>query len=434
MKILPRSCVGVGVFFIKKQESEIVMKEGKWICYPGDFEIALAEKVQAKRVQRDFPIRPFWRVDSPWHNVRFFAEIHLDEPTTFHFSWEGDITVFFRRPELSVDDVYSYDFTGEMDVPAGDHWFEVWVYNPTGLPCLKIDSDSFITDENMLVSFNQIDLVPAAVCKCGNLTPNTYCLPTREIKPVRTFEWNGDTIYDFGKLILAYAKVTGEGDYRLYFGETLSEATNDVSKVKLLAELPYFGNKTKEQAFECFCEQRSAFTLKAGETGGNDVTKAFRYLRVNGAKHTLQVEEEYDPTPTVATYHCPIERNNKIFEVAKYTFSMCAREFYLDGAKRDRWLWGGDAYEAEKAEYYYQYDVERIKRSIIALFGKKPIVRYINHIMDYTLYTIISVWEYYEHTGDKDFVRYIEPMVTESIEYCLKRLSKDAWQQAQKYH
>jgi glycogen debranching enzyme len=106
---------------------------------------------------------------------------------------------------------------------------------------------------------------------------------------------------------------------------------------------------------------------------------------------------------------------------------MCAREFYLDGAKRDRWLWGGDAYEAEKAEYYYQYDTERIKRSIVALFGKTPVVRYINHIMDYTMYTIISVWEYYEHTGDKEFLEYIEPIMTEHLEFSMKRLSEDGF-------
>lgn len=400
------------------------MKQGKWICYPGDYEILLSEKIQAKRYQRDFPIRPFWRVDSPWHNVRFFKNVVLEKPTKMKFSWEGSISVFFRRPVLELDDVYSYEFTGEMEVPAGEHYMEIWVYNPNGLPCLKIDSDSFVTDETFDVSFNQIDTVAAGVCDCGDMTPNTFALPTRPIQPVRSFEVNGEKVYDFGKLIFGFSHLTGEGNYRLYYGETLAEATNDVSKLKLLADTPYFG-KTKEQAADDFCEQIEIFSLEKGKKYDSPISKAFRYLRVRGNQDfTLSVTEEYDPAPIPVRFSSKEERLNKIFDTSVYTFSMCAREFYLDGAKRDRWLWGGDAYEAEKAEYYYQYDTDRIKRSIIALFGKPPICRYVNHIMDYTLYTIISVWEYYEHTGDKAFLQYIEPTMTDHLEFCKNRLSE----------
>ncbi len=409
------------------------MKEGKWICYPGDYEVMLAEKVNGRRFQRDFPIRPFWRVDSPWHNVRFFKTVKLDKPTKMKFSWEGSISVFFRRPTLHVDDVYSYEFTGEMEVPAGEHYMEIWVYNPNGLPCLKIDSDGFITDETFEVSFNQIDTVPAAVCNCGDLTPNTFAFPTRPISPLRTFEVDGEKVYDFGRLIFGFSHLTGNGNYRIYYGETLAEATNDVSKLKLLADTPYFG-KTKEQAADDFCEQIEIFNVKKGETYVSPISKAFRYLRVRGDQNfTLSVEEEYDPAPIPVRFSSEDERLNKIFDTSVYTFSMCAREFYLDGAKRDRWLWGGDAYEAEKAEYYYQYDTERIKRTIVALFGKPPVCRYINHIMDYTLYTIASVWEYYENTGDRAFLEYIEPTMTDHLEFCKKRLSEDGFIVSQKY-
>ncbi|MBR3863513.1 MAG: hypothetical protein IKJ19_00130 [Clostridia bacterium] len=400
--------------------------EGKWICYPGDYEIMLAEKVHARRYQRDFPIAPFWRVDSPWHHVRFFKVFKIDKPTRLHFSWEGRISVFFRRPVLHLDDVYSYEFNGIIDLPAGEHYMDIWVYNPNGLPCLKIDSDSIVTDGSFEVAYNQIDLVPAYEVNCGNLTPNTFALPTREIKWVKEFELNGDKIYDFGKLIFAYASVKGSGKYRLYFGETLNEATNNTSQVKLLAEKAYFG-LNEEQTRETFCEQIEFFDINDHLYHKSKTTKAFRYLRVVGGAHELKIEEEYDDKPIVVEYKCENKRLQKIFETALYTFSLCTREFYLDGIKRDRWLWGGDAYEAEKAEYYYQHDTDRIKQNIIALFGKSPVVRYINHILDYTLYTLISVWEYYEHTGDKKFLSFIEPIFSEHLNFCLGRVSKDGF-------
>ena len=144
------------------------MKTGKWICYPGDYEIVLSERVQTRRYQRDFSIVPFWKMDAPWRNVRFHKKFHLDSPTRLYFYAEGRISVFFLRPVLELDDVYSYNFKGYLDVPAGDHDMEIWVYNPSGLPCLKIESDSFISDETFEVGFDQADFVQAAVCDCGN--------------------------------------------------------------------------------------------------------------------------------------------------------------------------------------------------------------------------------------------------------------------------
>ena len=401
-------------------------RQGKWICYPGDYEIMLAEKVQTRRFQRDYPIAPFWRMDSPWHNVRFLKEFTLEKPARLRFFWEGRISVFFRRPEPGLDDVYSYEFTGEMTVPAGSHCMEVRVYHPSGLPCLKIDGDGLITDETFEVGFNQIDMVAAAACDCGELTPNTYRLPLRPVEPVRSEERPGETIYDFGRLLMGFVRVRGEGKYRLYFGETKAEVENDASKVKLSATRNYFGC-TEEQTRETFCEQTEFFDLGAGGERRTEESKAFRWLRVVGAPGALSAEEEYTEEPTVLRFETENERLQKIYDVARYTFSLCAREFYLDGLKRDRWLWGGDAYEAEKAEYYYRHDTDKIKRSIVALLGKSPVCRYVNHIMDFTMYTILSVWEYYEHTGDRKFLQTIEPILSEHLTFAMKRLSTDGF-------
>lgn len=402
------------------------MRQGKWICYPGDYAINLAEKVQAKRYQRNFHIAPFWRVDSAWHHVRFFKEFKLEREETVRITAEGQMSIFFKRPYLKVDDWYSYDFNGEITIPAGEHYLEIWVYNPNGLPCLKIDGETLITDQSFLVGNNQIDMFDAEICPCGELTPNTYALPTRKIDYINKFENNGDVVYDFGKLIFAYVNLKGTGDYKLYFGETLSEALNDTSKIKLLAEKPYFGSY-RDNASDYFCEQIENFSLGNGGEHKSEITKAFRYLRVHGAPHEIITLEEYDPLGSITEFNSADALLNRIFEVSQYTFQMCAREFYLDGAKRDRWVWGGDIYEAQKAEYYYQYNAERIKHSIIAAFGKPPVIRYVNHIMDYTFYAINMVKEYYQHTGDKKFLKEILPIMTEHIELCLKRLDENGF-------
>ena len=57
--------------------------KGKWLGYPGDYEIYLAEKVQTRRFVRDFPIGPVWRMDSPWHQLRFVKNITLTKDGEF---------------------------------------------------------------------------------------------------------------------------------------------------------------------------------------------------------------------------------------------------------------------------------------------------------------------------------------------------------------
>lgn len=377
------------------------MKKGKWICFPGDYEIMLAEKVMARRYLRDFPIGPFWRVDSPWHNIKFYAEFTLSAEDTLYFSWEGRISVYFY--EL---DKYLYGFDGTVTLPAGRYKMEIWLYNPEGLPCLKIDGNEFCSDENVQVSYNQFQLRNSFVCDCGEMTPNTFCLPKREIVALSQTPCEGGTVYDYGKIRMCFASFSGcrELPFRCYFGETLSEVMSDD-----------------------YCEQISFFTPAEGKYD-IPVSKAFRYLRVvTDSPYSMSVQEEYNPSAQSVAFRSENERFMQIIEVAKHTFSVCDREFFLDGAKRDRWLWGGDAYQAFKLEYFVSCDYAKIRRNIIALCGKSPVVTYINHIMDYTLYTIMSVWEYYTFSGDVEFVKFIYPILEEHMRFVLGRTNEDGF-------
>ena len=377
------------------------MKKGKWICFPGDFEIMLAEKVMARRYQRDFPIGPFWRVDSPWHNVKFYTEFTLTKEDTLYFSYEGRISVYF----LDIDK-YLYGFDGKVTLPAGQYKMEIWLYNPNGLPCLKIDGNEFCSDENFQVSYNHFQLRPCFVCDCADMTPNTFCFPKREIAARSVMACEGGKIYDFEKIRFCFLNFQNcdKKPFRCYFGETLCETMSDEH-----------------------CEQIEFFTPNSGKYS-TSVSKAFRYVRiVTDSDYTLKVEEEYNPSAPTLDFQSEDKRIMQIIDVAKHTFSVCDREFFLDGAKRDRWLWGGDAYQAFKLEYFVSGDFAKIRRNIIALCGKSPVKTYINHIMDYTLYTIMSVWEYYTFSADEKFLAYIYPMLKEHMDFVLGRVNDDGF-------
>ena len=111
---------------------------GKWICYKGDWEIYLAEKVQTRRFQRDFPIAPFWRVDSPYHNVRFTHTFTLKADDTLKIESEGRISVAIAKPDPYT---FVYGFDGTLKLQAGEYELEIWVYNECGLPAHKVSGN-----------------------------------------------------------------------------------------------------------------------------------------------------------------------------------------------------------------------------------------------------------------------------------------------------
>ena len=377
--------------------------QGKWICYSGDYELYLAEKVQARRFQRDFPIAPFWRVDSAYHNVRFTREFTLKKPAVLRFSYEGRISVALYKP---MPYKFIYGFNGTLSLPAGEYGIEIWVYNHSDLPALKIDSEELITDENWLAGFNQFMMKNCGICDCGDTAPSKYALPVRGVNYVSKTEVEGGLLYDFGKMIMGYPVFKNAGDAPIYcyFGETRSEAMSDNDCEQIDFFMPDHGKHTTVPA------------------------KGFQFLRVSASGgYQMQMLEEYDPRPVAFSYDCADRQFKKIVDISAYTFRLCSREFYLDGIKRDRWIWSGDAYLGAKIDYNFSFDAAKIRRTIVALLGKSPVVTYINHIMDYTLYVFLTVREYYEHTGDKQFVRSIYEILGEHLRFVLSRRNADGF-------
>ena len=93
----------------------------------------------------------------------------------------------------------------------------------------------------------------------------------------------------------------------------------------------------------------------------------------------------------------------------------------MDGIKRDRWTWSGDAIQSYLMNYYLRFDTECVKRTIRQLRGKDPVTTHVNTIMDYTFYWFKSILDYYQYTGDTTFIREIYPRMVTLMDYCIVR-------------
>ena len=123
----------------------------------------------------------------------------------------------------------------------------------------------------------------------------------------------------------------------------------------------------------------------------------------------INAKYEYLPLEDKAHFSCDNGIVSEIWDLCAYTFHLNSREFFLDGIKRDRWVWSGDAYQSFMISQYLYNDPSVTKRTITALFGKPPYKTHINTINDYSAYLIISVLDYYKVTGDMEYIYFIFP-------------------------
>ncbi|MBQ2903724.1 MAG: hypothetical protein IJE48_04935 [Clostridia bacterium] len=110
---------------------------------------------------------------------------------------------------------------------------------------------------------------------------------------------------------------------------------------------------------------------------------------------------------------------NKIDTVSTNTLKECMQTFFEDGPKRDRRLWTGDLRLEALTNYYTFKNLEIIKRCLYLFaageydkLGFLPSYVYETpyffsgsaHIADYALLFVVTVCDYYKHTGDTDVV------------------------------
>lgn len=194
----------------------------------------------------------------------------------------------------------------------------------------------------------------------------------------------------------------------------------------------YYGESAEEALDKEHCE-----TLDILSEEGKLDSKAFRYVYIekepDSSFEEVLMDYEYAPfdTERSGSFRCSDEELNHIWDVAAYTMDLTTREFFMDGIKRDRWTWSGDAIQSYLMNYYLRFDTECVKRTIRQLRGKDPVTAHVNTIMDYTFYWFKSIYDYYLYTADIAFVREMWPRMVTLMDYVEGRLNEDGMAEGQ---
>jgi len=401
--------------------AQLLAQKASWIWYPGDFDIYMSNVMQNRRTERGsfFPV--FWKMDSHYVLVDFHKEFNLAQAEEVKLFVEGTYNV-------KIDGQAIAGFPKSIQIPAGKHKLSLKVYNQAHVPAIFVQGKTVVSDETWLTTFEDKEWIDASgktSDKSGttfvsvgswNLTdptklPSQFKLPVVAQLAVKTEKVNNCAVSDFGKETFGFIKVhglKGKGRLSIYYGESKEEALS-TDKCETLDYLDINSSQKKDSIMQ--------------------LSKAFRYVNYQSegsvSADSVSMLYEYAPVTERGSFKSSDKELNKIYDVAKYTFHLNTREFFIDGIKRDRWVWSGDAYQSYLMNYYSFFDAPTVKRTLLAQRGKDPVTAHINTIMDYSFYWFLGIYDYYKFTGDQKFVQDIYPRMQSLMAYIDGRKNKN---------
>lgn len=388
-----------------------------WIWYPGDYEIWLGNEMQNRRTERGGFFPPFWKMDSHYVAVEFSTKLDLPAAEDVEIFVEGKYNI-----KLDGKILPAYQ---KMTIPAGKHNLNIKVHNQANVPAVYVKGKTFGSDTTWKVTFEDKEWIDesgkASDTSSGTLyldagawnfdspdtPPSKFRLATTPMDAVTTEQKGNGLLIDFGKETFGFVKfhnLKGKGKLVVYYGESSEEALD-----------------------KDFCETLDDFEINhsAPQDFTANESKAFRYVYIetegNVSFESVSMLYEYLPLDYRGSFKCNDELINEIWNISAYTMHLTSREFFIDGIKRDRWIWSGDAYQSYLMNYYLFFDSPSVVRTMLNLCGKDPVTSHVNTIMDYTFYWFIGIYDYLRYTGDTHFIKQFYPRMQTLMEFCLER-------------
>ena len=381
----------------------------KWIAYPGEFGIWTHKELMSRRTERNEPIpTSLTRIDAPYGIVRFNKRVKLTQPERASLYADGK---FYISGINGGGVMYDYN-PQDFELPAGDYTIDILVENYSTLPAIYFKSKSYETDSSWFVTSLNDDWKKAEALSFTDpmAPPSSFKLAVTPIEGTIIEKRMSSTLYDFGKETFAYPFLQGiQGNGKIYI---------------------YYGESKKEAMAGKLAETWDVLNVNSHYTYNDTLpTKAFRFVQIvtQGEVyfHDFSALYEYLPVESRGSFECSDDLLNKIYEFSYYTLHLCTREVHIDGIKRDRWTWSGDAYQSYLMNFYTFFDEDVNKRTFWGLRGHEPQTRHLNSILDYSLYWMIGIYDHYLYTGDLEFVKQIYSRMKSTMDFCIGRLNPD---------
>lgn len=136
---------------------------------------------------------------------------------------------------------------------------------------------------------------------------------------------------------------------------------------------------------------------------------AFRYACVDlppGAEVAAATARlRYFPVEYRGDFACSDLRLTRAWFTGAYTLHLNMQTDIWDGVKRDRLRWMGDLHLEALTDYAVFWELPLLRRTITRLRKDGPPHQHVNGIPSYSLWWVMGLRDWWQHTGDLDFLR-----------------------------
>ena len=391
-----------------------------WMWYPGDLELYHALRQNFSRVERGKGWPAYWKSSSFRQRVAFWRTYQLETETRFRVLAHG--TGFVRlteeRQDLHIGEISrihekresKYAFGEEITCGPGTVTAVIHVGRIEALPSAYVEGEVIRSGPGWTAD-DYSESQPAAGSRFftdPRQDPAEWPYEEREIPPVSAEPVEGGTLYSWDKELTARLKIEAPAErlagMTVYPGESADEALDPVN---------------------CYLR------WEPDPDTGLCPRCAVRYAFIPGPPVRVTALSQFVDLPVRASFSCDDPLLNRIWQVSEHTFRLCSGIFFIDGIKRDQWIWSGDAYQSIFVNRYLLADSGIETRTLTALRGNDPVYTHINTIMDYSLFWILSVMEHDRSAGDPQYLSFIYPKMRSLMDFCGQRTDEQGFLTAQ---
>jgi hypothetical protein len=233
----------------------------------------------------------------------------------------------------------------------------------------------------------------------------------------------------------------GPGHYLVDFGTELtgqftmkaSGRSGQTIEIRCGEELEQDGFRVRHE-LRCNCTYREVWTL-SGDTGESPDFydyKAFRYVEVEGPDEAIDPESfgavvrHYPLNWSLCQLRTNDEVLNRIWDICKRGVQLGSQEQFVDCPSREKGQYLGDNTVIGHSHLYVSGDARLFRKAIedFALSAKVcPGLlavapgNLMQEIADFSMQWPMQLWQYYQFTGDADFLRRMAPVAEGILGY-----------------
>lgn len=369
------------------------MAEQFWLWYPGDFELYHRMQQDFSRVERGYGWPAFWKSDGFRNRVVFRRRYVLEAETAF--------CVTSKAVGYVLAGEKKYPLGQKIVCPKGELTVSIHAARIDAFPSIYVEGDVIRSDRGWLAEDYAAPPVPAGYSSCftrRSQDPSQWDYKEEIYLPVKTERIGNGTLYEFETELTAALQIEAprkrRKELRVYCGESRDEALDTE---------------------HCY------YSWTPDPESGRTPRCAVRFAFIPGENVELAAVHQYVDIPVRAAFQTGDPLLDRIWSVAAHTFRLCTGIFFIDGVKRDKWIWSGDAYQSLFVNRYLLADAGVEQRTLLALRGNDPMTGHINTIVDYSLLWLLGVKEHFDTYGDRDFLALIWPKAASLLDFCRAR-------------